>query len=81
MSTSGTVSTTVITVQNMIDSGARRAGVLAETLTIEQVQAAKQSLYYVLSNLANRGIQYWCIVKNVYGLTPDKYINYLPIGI
>jgi hypothetical protein len=80
MSTSGTVSTTVITVQNLIDSGARRAGKLAEELTVEQVAASKQSLYYLLSNLVNRGIQYWCIQKNVIGLTPDKYINYLPVG-
>ena len=61
MATSGTVGQTVVTVQNLIDSGARRAGKLAEELTVEQVQAAKQSLYYVLSNLANIGIQYWCI--------------------
>jgi hypothetical protein len=78
MSTSGTVSTTVITVQNLIDSGARRAGKIAEDLSVEQVLAAKQSLYYILSNLVNYGIQYWCIEKYVYGLTPDHYINYLP---
>jgi hypothetical protein len=80
MSTSGTVGQTVITVQNLIDHGARRAGKLAEELTNEQVQAAKDSLYYLLSNLANRGIQYWCIDKVVYGLNPDKYIYTLPVG-
>jgi len=57
MATSGTVGSTVITVQNLIDSGARRAGKLAEELTVEQMQASKQSLYYLLSNLVNRGIQ------------------------
>ena len=56
MSTSGTVGQTVVTVQNLIDSGARRAGKLAEELTNEQVAAAKQSLYYLLSSLANWGI-------------------------
>jgi len=81
MSTSGTVGQTVITVQNLIDSGARRAGKLAETLTSEQVAASKQSLYYVLSNLANRGIQYWAIQKVVYGLIPDQYEYQLPVGI
>ena len=40
MATSGTVGQTVVTVQNLIDSGARRAGKLAEELTVEQVQAA-----------------------------------------
>jgi len=81
MATSGTVGETVITVQNLIDSGARRAGKLAEELTVEQVQAARQSLYYLLSNLVNRGIQYWCINKVVYGLVPDHYIYTLPVGV
>lgn len=80
MSTSGTVGQTVVSVQTLIDHGARRAGKLAEELTVEQVQAAKTSLYYLLSNLANRGIQYWCIVKNVVGMKPDQYIYYLPVG-
>ena len=80
MSTSGTVGQTTITVQNLIDHGARRAGKLAEELTSEQVQSSKDSLYYLLSNLANRGIQYWCIDKTVIGLNPDKYVYYLPTG-
>ena len=80
MSTSGTVGQTVVTVQNMIDSGARRAGKLAEELTVEQIAASKQSLYYLLSNLANRGIQYWCINKLIVGLIPDQNFYYLPVG-
>jgi len=81
MSTSGTVSQTVVTVQNLIDSGARRAGKLAEELTVEQIQASKQSLYYLLSNLVNRGIQYWCIEKVIIGMIPDHYIYYLDTSI
>jgi len=80
MSTSGTVGQTVITVQNLIDSGARRAGKLAEELTSEQIAASKQSLYYLLSNLVNLGIQYWCIDKVIVGLIPDQQNYYLPVG-
>ena len=80
MSTSGTVGQTVISVQQLIDHGARRAGKLAEELTVEQVNASKESLYYLLSNLANIGIQYWCIEKTVIGMQPDKYIYSLPVG-
>lgn len=80
MSTSGTVGQTVITVQTLIDHGARRAGKLAEELTTEQVLSAKESLYYLLSNLANMGIHYWCIQKNIIGLVPDQYIYSLPVG-
>jgi len=80
MSTSGTVGQTIVTVQNLIDSGARRAGKLAEELTDEQVAAAKQSLYYLLSSLANWGINYWAINKVIVGLIPDKQFYYLPVG-
>jgi hypothetical protein len=80
MTTSGTVSTTVVTVQNLIDSGARRAGKLAEELTSEEIFASKQSLYYLLSNLVNYGVQYWAIQKNVIGLYPNQYEYLLPVG-
>ena len=80
MSTSGTVGNTVISVQQLIDHGARRAGKLAEELTNEQIMSAKTSLYYVLSNMANRGIQYWCINKVVQGLYQEQYIYDMPVG-
>ena len=41
MATSGTVGNTVISVQTLIDHGARRAGKLAEELTNEQVLSSK----------------------------------------
>lgn len=80
MSTSGTLGLTKITVQNFIDNGARRSGKLAEELTSEQQIAARQSLYFLLSNLINRGIQYWAIDKIVIGLKPDQYVYKLPLG-
>lgn len=80
MSTSGTVSQTTISVQQLIDHGARRAGKLAEELTIEQVQAAKESLYYLLSSLSNYGVNYWAINKVIVGLQPDQYEYFLPVG-
>ena len=80
MAYSGTVGQTVITVQNLIDNGARRCGKLAEELTSEQVLSAKQSLFFLLSNLINQGIQYFAIKKYVYGLQPNKYEYLLPVG-
>jgi hypothetical protein len=80
MAYSGTVGQTVINVQTLIDHGARRCGKLAEELTSEQVLSARQSLYFLLSDLGNRGIQFWTITKKVIGLTPDKYIYDLPKG-
>lgn len=80
MSYSGTVGQTVVSVQKFIDQGARLSGKLAEELTVEQVQSAKQALFFTLSNLINQGINYWAIDKKVYGLTMDKYEYLLPLG-
>lgn len=80
MAYSGTVGTTVLNVQKFIDHGARRAGKLAEELTSEQVLSAKESLFFLLSDLINIGIQYWAISKKVYGLKPDQYQYLLPVG-
>jgi len=80
MAYSGTVGQTVISVQKFIDQGARMAGKLAEELTVEQVQGSKQALFFILSNLINQGINYWCIDKKVYGLKADQYEYLLPLG-
>jgi len=80
MAFSGTVGQTVINVQTLIDHGARRCGKLAEELTSEQVLSARQSLYFLLSNLGNRGIQFWTITKKVIGAQVDNYIYKLPKG-
>jgi hypothetical protein len=80
MAYSGTVGETVINVQTLIDHGARRCGKLAEELTSEQQLSARQSLYFLLSHLGNKGINYWAINKKVFGLTADKYIYSMPLG-
>jgi hypothetical protein len=80
MAYSGTVGKTVISVQTLIDHGARRCGKLAEELSVEQVQSAKESLFFFLSNLANLGINYWAINKTVIGLNANQYIYSLPVG-
>lgn len=80
MAYSGTVGTTVINVQTLIEHGARRCGKLAEELTDEQVISAKESLFFLLINLSNIGINYWAIEKTVIGLTPDDYVYDMPVG-
>jgi hypothetical protein len=80
MAYSGTSGQTVINVQTLIDHGARRCGKLAEELTSEQVLSARESLFFLLSNLGNIGINYWAINKTVIGLNPDQYIYTLPDG-
>lgn len=80
MAYSGTIGQTVINVQQVIDHAVRRCGKLAEEITSEQQITARESLYFLLSNLGNRGIQYWAINKKVFGLKPDQYVYELPDG-
>jgi len=80
MAYSGSVGTTVINIQTLIDHGARRCGKLAEELTSEQLLSARQSLFFALSHIANLGIQYWAINKKVIGLKADQYIYEMPLG-
>lgn len=80
MAYSGTVGETVINVQTLIDHGARRCGKLAEELTSEQQLSARQSLFFLLSHLGNKGINYWAINKKVFGLKADQYIYTMPLG-
>jgi hypothetical protein len=80
MAYSGTIGTTVVDVQTLIDHGARRCGKLAEELTSEQQLSARESLFFALSALANIGINYWAISKKVFGLKADQYIYQLPLG-
>jgi hypothetical protein len=80
MAYSGTVGQTVINVQTLIDHAVRRCGKLAEEITSEQQVTARESLFFLLSALANKGINYWAISKKVFGLKADQYIYSLPVG-
>ena len=80
MAYSGTVGQTVINVQTLIDHAVRRCGKLAEEITSEQQITARESLFFLLSSLANKGINYWAISKKVFGLKADQYIYNLPVG-
>ena len=80
MATSGTVGLTTVSVQTLIDDAARASGKLAEELTVEQVQSSKRNLFYVLSSIINKGIQYFAIKKTVIGLNADQYIYNMPVG-
>ena len=79
MSYSDTYGQTV-SVQTLIDHGARRAGKLAEELTSEQLVASRQSLSFLLQRLINIGIQYFAVEKVVLGVSANNYIYSLPIG-
>lgn len=68
MAYSGTVSQTTFNTRRVIENAARRCKLPAQSLTSEHVDIANDQLYLLLSDLSNRGIQLWCIEKQIYPL-------------
>ena len=68
MAYSGTVSQTTFNTRRVIENAARRCKLPAQSLTSEHVDIANDQLFLLLSDLSNRGIQLWCIEKQVYPL-------------
>lgn len=64
--TSGTVSTTVFTIGDMIDRAFGRTKLAPQQITQEYLQIANQLLYLHLSTLASEGIPLWCKQKQIY---------------
>ncbi len=80
MATSGTVSTTQFTTRQVIDHAYRRCRLGAQQITSEMIDIANDQLYLVLSNLANRGVQLWCIERTVMPLYEGQGAVTLPLG-
>lgn len=68
MAYSGTVSQTVFNTRRVIENAARRCKLAAQQLSSEHIDIANDQLFLLLSDLANRGIQLWCIEKQIYPL-------------
>ena len=80
MATSGTVSTTQFTTRQVIDHAYRRCRLGAQQITSEMIDVANDQLYLILSNLANRGVQLWCIERTVLPLYEGQGSVPLPLG-
>lgn len=68
MAFSNTISQTVFNTRRVIDSAMRRCKIVAQTITSEHLDIAKDQLYLFLSDLANQGVPLWCIQKTIYPL-------------
>lgn len=80
MATSGTVSATTVDATLIIEHAFRRCGKLASTISSELQLSAKENLFFLLSDLANRGLSLWCVQKSVLGITPNQIMFTLPPG-
>ncbi len=79
MATSGTISATTFTTRQVIEHASRRAGLAAERLTAEHISTANDSLYLLLSDLANQGAPLWCIERVILPLYDGNYS--VPTGV
>lgn len=68
MAYSNTVSQTVFDTRRVIDNAARRCKLTAQQISAEHIDIANDQLFLLLSDLSNRGIQLWCIEKQIYPL-------------
>lgn len=81
MAVSGTVSTTVFNTRKVIDHAYRRCRVPPEGISSEQISFALDTLYLVLSMLANRGLQLWCIERYLMPVYQAQGLITMPNGV
>jgi len=77
---SGTVSQTVFNTRKVVDHAFRRCRMPPQGVSAEQLQVAQENLYLILSDLANRGIQLWCIDKLILPLYENMAQVPVPVG-
>lgn len=77
---SGTVAFTVIDTVKVIEHAVRRAGSSASTLTPEQLDAAYDNLYLILTSMVNRGVNLWCLEEVLLPLYINQAKYALPVG-
>jgi hypothetical protein len=75
---SGTVSLTTFNTRKVIDHAFRKCRLPPEGVGGEQMTVAQETLYLILSSLANRGIQLWCIEKLILPLYENQAA--VPVG-
>lgn len=80
MAYSGTVSGTTFDTRKLIEAAYRRAKILSQQITAEYVEIANNELYLLLSDLANQGIQLWCIERQIYPIYDGQAEITLDLG-
>ena len=76
MAYSNTTGNTKINVDQLISYAYRDAGITAEEMTPEYVDAGKQALFYNLQNLSNRGVNLWLLENKLVGaVTAQQYLT------
>jgi hypothetical protein len=80
MPTSGTVAQTQINVATLIDTAFRRAGKQPSTVSGELLGAAQNALYFLTAEMVNRGVNLFCVRKNILNVRPETAAYSQSIG-
>lgn len=80
MPTSGTIGTTVISTDKVIEHALRRCGLNPASQTNETIQVALDNLYLLILALLNEGVNLWLIQHSFVGLEQYKATYRLPVG-
>lgn len=80
MASSGTIATTTIDTAQVLEHAFRRAGVKPVAQTPENVATARQNLYLLLTSLAARGLNLWCVETVYVGLNENQSTYTMPDG-
>lgn len=71
---------TVIKLSTVLEHVIRRVGLPAESQTPEFIQLAKNNLFFIFSNLTNRGVDLWAIDEQSLSFVPGAIRMTLPDG-
>jgi len=74
------VATTVLDTSKVIEHAFRRCKVHPSKQTPETIDIAKENLYLLLVNLANRGLNLWCVEQAYVGLAAGQATYSCPAG-
>lgn len=80
MAVSGTISLTKFNTLKVIEQAFRRCRLSAQQITAEMQDYAKDTLYLILSDIANGKCPSWCIEKQIYPFYQGQPIVTLDIG-
>jgi len=75
-----TIGQTSIKLSTILEHALRRVGIPAEAQTPEIVDTAKNNLFFILTNYANKGMNYWCVEQQFLTLVQGQLRNTLPDG-
>lgn len=80
MPTSGTIGDTKFSVTQIIEKALRRCGLNPAGCTPETLDTAREDLFLLLMSLSSRGLNLWCIDRQVIDLIAGQATYVLPAG-